>query len=278
MPQDWELTGPQVLEVGGEGEPVQRLTVEVFGGRVDVLTHEDSSAARIEVVDVQRLPLHVLWDGSHLQLRQERRGWSFFDRAKAMFDAIERNQAVVSISIPANAIAEVRTVSASALLTGLRNDAKASTVSGLVALDDIVGATEVNTVSGDVEIERVRGTLSVNSVSASVTARQCDLPEVRINTVSGDIAIEMTNAAATLASNSVSGDVTVRSPHAGYDIDANSASGQVVIDGQSLGLGSRGQHSRLSEGSGDLRLKANAVSGNITILRASERVEATVAP
>src|SRR5262245_17605469 len=107
MAHEWELTEPRVLDVGGAGERVQRLTVEVIGGRVDVLTHDDSSAAHLEVAEVQGMPLHVQWDGSHLTVRQERAGANWFDKAKAVFNGMGNNQVVVSISIPAGAEASI---------------------------------------------------------------------------------------------------------------------------------------------------------------------------
>jgi DUF4097 and DUF4098 domain-containing protein YvlB len=150
----------------------------------------------------------------------------------------------------------------------MRAGAKANTVSGSITLDDITGGTDVNTVSGDVECQHLHGPLKVNSVSGSVTAQQSDIAEVSIHTVSGDITLDLTNSAATIGSNSVSGDVTVRAPHDGYDVTANTASGQVVVDGRAINKRNRPPGNRLTEGSGALRLKANAVSGNVVVLKA----------
>ena len=62
----------------------------------------------------------------------------------------------------------------------------------------------------------------------------------------------------------------MRAPHGGYDVTANTASGQVVIDGRDLrqALAPR-RGGRLTDGDGSLRLKANAVSGNVVVLKAS---------
>ena len=105
-------------------------------------------------------------------------------------------------------------------------------------------------------------------MSGSVTAQESEISEVSIHTVSGDITLDLTNSAATIGSNSVSGDVTVRAPHDGYDVTANTASGQVVVDGRSMNKHHRAPGNRLTEGSGALRLRANAVSGNVVLLRA----------
>ena len=42
MAQDWQIEGPRVLDIGGEGEAVRRLKVGLVAGRVDILTHDDS--------------------------------------------------------------------------------------------------------------------------------------------------------------------------------------------------------------------------------------------
>ena len=136
-----------------------------------------------------------------------------------------------------------------------------------MTIDDVVGPVGVNTVSGDVECGNVRGPFTVHSVSGSVTAQSSQTPEVSINTVSGDITLDLTTSKATITSNSVSGDVTVRAPHEGYDVTANTASGQVVIDGQIIDKRSRPSGNRLTGGDGSLRLKANAVSGNVVVLK-----------
>jgi DUF4097 and DUF4098 domain-containing protein YvlB len=173
----------------------------------------------------------------------------------------------LSISIPEDAETSVSTVSASGLLAGMRAGARANTVSGSITIDDVVGDVDINTVSGEVECGNVRGRLKVHSVSGAVTAQQSDVPEVSISTVSGDVALDLLNGTATIKSTSVSGDVTVRAPHAGYDVSANTASVQVVIDGRTIHKHSRPPGNRLTDGDGSLRVKANAVSGNVVVLK-----------
>jgi hypothetical protein len=66
----------------------------------------------------------------------------------------------------------------------------------------------------------------------------------------------------------VSGDVTVRSPLGGYDVRATTPGGQVVVDGRELRHGAYAAGGQLTEGDGALRVRANAVSGNVVVLRA----------
>jgi DUF4097 and DUF4098 domain-containing protein YvlB len=210
----------------------------------------------------------VRWDGSTVQITHGKDSDSaIIDRVRSAVSGIDRNRVVVSISIPEDATASVSTVSAETLVAGVRARVKANTVSGAMALDDVTGRSSVNTVSGAVECSRLRGPLSVNTVSGSVTAQGSDLPEVSIHTVSGDVALDLTNPAASISSSSVSGDVTVRSPHHGYDVTANTATGQVVVDGRELRRGPHAGGGQLKEGDGALRVKANAISGSVVVLR-----------
>ncbi|GAA4716229.1 DUF4097 family beta strand repeat-containing protein [Pedococcus ginsenosidimutans] len=269
MSQEWTIDSPRVLDIGGDGEQVRALSVAVVGGRVDVVTHDDSPTARVEVADVQGMPLKIVWDGSKLRITHGVDGSSILDKVRQAFDGLEHNRVALSISVSEDVQTSVSTVSATALLAGLRRGAKANTVSGSMTLDDIAGPVDINTVSGDIECGALHGPLKVNTVSGSVTAQRSDVPEVSIKTVSGDVTLDLVNATTTIASSSVSGDVTVRAPHDGYDVKASLATGQVVIDGRTFDKLSRPANGRLAAGAGSLRLKASAVSGNVVVLAAA---------
>lgn len=270
--QEWKIREPRVLDVGGEAERVRKLLVAVVGGRVDVVTHSDSPAARVEVSGIEGEPLKVRWDGTKLSITHGKDSDNgIVDKVVRMVGTLDRNKVVLSVSVPEDAECSVNSVTAGGLVAGVRARTRVNTVSGGMALDDIEGTVDVNTVSGDVECRGIRGPLHVNSVSGSVTAQQSDLPEVSIHTVSGDIALDLVNPRASVTSNSVSGEVTVRAPHDGYDVTANTASGQIVVDGHELRKTSGPPRGRLTEGDGGLRMKATSVSGSIVLLRSDAR-------
>lgn len=271
MAEKWRVGGPRVLDIGEDGERVQALKVGVIGGRVDVVTHDDSPTARVEISEVEGDPVLVRWDGSTLKISHGPDSDNgILDRVRrTVTEGFDRHRVVVSVSVPQDTATSVSTVSADALVAGVRAEVKTNTVSGSLTLDDLSGRTSVNTVSGAVECSRLDGPLSVNSVSGSVTAQQSTLPDVTIHTVSGDITLDLLNGEAALSSSSVSGDVTVRAPHRGYTVNAHTASGQVVVDGRELWRGVRGGGGQVTEGDGGLRIKANAVSGSIVVLRAT---------
>ncbi|MEO3935969.1 DUF4097 family beta strand repeat-containing protein [Dermatophilaceae bacterium Soc4.6] len=271
--QDWRLDGPRVLDIGAVGDHVASLRVAVVGGRVDVVTHDDSPTARVEVTSVTGLPVHVHWDGSTLSVTHGKDGdRNVLEMIRRTVEGFSTTTAVLSISVPPTTQTSVSTVSATALLSGLRGRVRVNTVSGMLTLSDLQGDLDVNTVTGDVECTDVSGPLKVNAVSGAVTVSRGALPTARLNTVSGDIALDLTSGRCHLTSNSVSGDVTVRAPLEGYDVEGNTAWGQVVVDGTTVTTGGdhgRGRGGRLRSGDGALRVKASAASGSIVVLRAA---------
>ena len=273
MAEQWEIDGPKVLDIGGEGETVRKLKVGLVGGRVDIVTHDDSTTARLEVHEVVGRPLRVTWDGSTLKVSHVKDDdGNLFEALKSRFGSLgdKRLSARISLSVPAGADVSVNTVSADALVNGVRADVRANTVSGVLTLDDITGGVKANTVSGEVEGHGLTGSFHGNTVSGPLTVQASRLGQVKLNTVSGDITLDLTSAASQISSNSVSGDVTVRIPGGGgFDIQAHTASGQVVIDGRWVSMpGTSRPGGQLSEGDRALAIKAHAVSGNIVVLRA----------
>ena len=52
MVQNWQIDGPMVLDIGNENETVGKLKLGLVAGRVDIVTHDDSPTARLEVHEV----------------------------------------------------------------------------------------------------------------------------------------------------------------------------------------------------------------------------------
>src|SRR5665647_1932446 len=68
MAQEWQIDGPKVLDIGNENETVGNLRLNLIAGRVDIVTHDDSPTARLEVHEVSGQPLQVSWDGWTLKI------------------------------------------------------------------------------------------------------------------------------------------------------------------------------------------------------------------
>jgi len=279
MTEHWQIEGPKVLDIGGEGEAVHSLKVGLVAGRVDIVTHDDSPTARLEVHSVDGKPLLVTWDGSTLKVShvKDKEG-NLWENLKRFSKEHDRLNARVSLSVPTRTDVTVSTVSADALVSGVRAGVKVNTVSGSLTLADVIGEVDANTVSGELECHELEGDFKGNSVSGPLTVQASRLEQVKLNTVSGDITLDLLSGTARINSNSVSGDVTVRIPAGGgYAVNAHTASGQVVIDGTSMTgpAGKRG--GQLSDGDQALVVKANSISGNVVVLRA-QGIQDTVPP
>ncbi|NHN56408.1 DUF4097 domain-containing protein [Calidifontibacter sp. DB0510] len=267
MSEQWEITGPKVLDIGDEHERVEALDVGLVAGRVDVVTHDDSPTARIEAQEIEGRPLRVTWDGRMVRVThvQPEHG-TIWESLKA-WGSDERARAVVSISVPSGTQGSVSTVSAEAVVSGLRHTAKVNTVSGDLTIDDLEGDIDAHTVSGSIEGLGLRGSFTGNSVSGSITVQRSRLDPIRLNTVSGDLTMDLEQSDATVRSSSVSGDVTLRlAPGTGYAVRVTTMSGTAVVDGRKI-TGMLGKGGTFTEGNGGLKVKANSVSGNVTILR-----------
>ncbi|WP_446664549.1 DUF4097 family beta strand repeat-containing protein [Flexivirga sp. B27] len=267
MAQQWELDGPKVLDIGGEGERVDALTVALVGGHVDVVTH-DAPTAQVEVQEVVGQPLKVTWNGHKLKISHvNAEGKDIWTTLKA-FGGPGHTRAVVSVAIPRDAKTDINTVSAGAVVSGIHAKTSLNTVSGDVTADDIDGKIEINGVSGTFEGRRLCGRLEANTVSGSMTVHDSTLDPIELNGVSGDITLDLNEGETKVESNTVSGDVTVRVPAGGgYRVKVSTMSGAAVVDGMKLGgKWFRGGEAR--DGDEALRLEATSVSGDVVVLRA----------
>ena len=278
MAQEWQIDGPKVLDIGNENETVGKLRLGMVAGRVDIVTHDDSPTARLEVHEVAGQPLVVNWDGWTLKINHLKdKNGNWWDGLMSLGQDKGSRRARISISVPATTDISASTVSAEALINGVRASVKTNTVTGALTLDDIVGDVDANTVSGDIECHGLQGDFTGNSISGTLTVQASRLRQIRLNTVSGDMTLDLTDGGAQIQSNSVTGDVTVRIPQGGgYDVAAHTASGHVVIDGQSMNGNTPHQHGgRLSDGDKALSIKANSVSGDIVVLRTANVQDTT---
>lgn len=261
--ESWVVTGPQVIDV----DEVRSLRVQVVGGRVDVVAH-DEPGVRLEVHAVEGRPLEVsLVDGElRVGYTFTLGGWDgFLEKFRTFRD---KDRVDISLAVPRDLPTKVGTVSAEGLLEGLHTTASVSTVSGSLVVDGTRGALGANTVSGEVVVRDHGGDLTLNSVSGELAASGA-LSRVHANTVSGELALDVTAGSSSIDVTSVSGDVTLRLPQGeGVHVTANAVSGRLVVDGEEHGGGSiPGRRVDVTTGDGRSRVSATSVSGHVTLLR-----------
>src|SRR5690242_11964379 len=168
-------------------ETVRALKIGLVGGQIDVIAH-DEPGARIEVHGVTVKDLRIEVDGDRVEIDHPQLRWDNFLEVFRNFGA-GGPKAEISVAVPREVALTLGVVSASALVSGLRESASLNTVSGDIIVDGITGDLSVNAVSGDVQARELVGSLSANSVSGDVAATGV-LRKATIDTVSGSALID----------------------------------------------------------------------------------------
>ncbi len=131
-------------------ETVRKLKVGLVGGQIDVIGH-DEPGARIEVHGVTIKDLRIEVTGDVVEIDHPQLRWDNFLEVFRNFGA-GGPKAEISVAVPREVALNLGVVSASALVSGIRADARLNTVSGDIIVDGHTGDLTVNAVSGDVQI------------------------------------------------------------------------------------------------------------------------------
>ena len=248
-------------------ESASRLKVGLVGGQVDVIAH-DEPGIRIEVHGVTVKDLRIESDGTQVEIDHPQIGWDNFLDVFRNFGA-GGPKAEISIAVPRAIALTLGVVSAGALISGIRNDAKLNTVSGDLIADGITGDLTTNSVSGDVQVRGLTGSINANSVSGDVAVTG-SMRKATVDTVSGSILVDAVGDMNTINLNTVSGGMTVRLDEtlpANYVL--RSMSGRLMVDGVERSSGGPSSYSgQVGELAGSfVDVRANSVSGGVTVLR-----------
>jgi hypothetical protein len=257
-------------------ETVRSLKVGLIGGQIDVIAH-DEPGARIEVHGVTIKDLRIEVTGDTVEIDHPQLRWDNFLEVFRNFGS-SGPKAEISVAVPRSVALNLGVVSASALVSGIRNDARLNTVSGDIIVDGLTGDLTVNAVSGDVQIRELVGALGANSVSGDVAATGT-LRKATIDTVSGSMLVDSSGDLQAVTLNTVSGRATVRLDE-GYPANfvVRSVSGKAQLDGVVRSGRGSGPLTNFSGSSGELAgafadIRINSVSGDITVLRRAGAVE-----
>jgi DUF4097 and DUF4098 domain-containing protein YvlB len=260
--EKWLVDGPKTIDI----ESARSLKVGLIGGQIDIVAH-DEPGVRVEVHSVSGKDLKVSVDGDTVEIDHPQLGWdNWFDVFKSWTG---KARADVSVMVPRDIRVKLGVVSASALLSGVNEDASLSTVSGDLVIDSVSGDLSLNSVSGEITVRNHYGKISAHSVSGDITAAGT-LHRFSSDSVSGSVMLDTADIPDEITVNTVSGAVTVRleaDVPASYAL--NTVGGKLQVGDHAI----TGVKGRFTGKFGDLDkrwtdLRVNTVGGDVSLLRA----------
>jgi DUF4097 and DUF4098 domain-containing protein YvlB len=173
---------------------------------------------------------------------------------------------------------DVETGSGDIQFEAVGGNARINAASGDVAVDSVGGEARMNTASGDMQLGSIAGDAKLNSASGDVIVREA-AARLEVNSASGDVLVR--EAASSVNVNTASGDQMIGTAVQGK-VDLKSASGDMRIgirEGSTLFVDARSRSGEVrselpvSESAPDgdgpnIELRANTMSGDITVVRA----------
>jgi hypothetical protein len=261
--EKWLIDGPKVIDV----EVIRKLKVTLVAGQVDIVGH-DEPGARIEIHSVSGKELRVSLEGDTLEIDHPQLRWDNFIDVFTSFRGSAR--ADISIMVPRDVALKFGVVSATALISGLTEDASINTVSGDIVVDGVTGDLNLNSVSGEIAVRNHCGAITARTVSGDVTASG-EVVKFTSEGVSGDIFLDITGSPDLIRASTVSGNVTARlDSEYGAQYKINTVNGRLQLDDSEI-TGVRGSYTG-KYGELDrawLEFRANTVSGNVAVLHSA---------
>jgi hypothetical protein len=266
----WTIDSPQRLSFE---EPVERLDVRMISGQLNVVGTD--GPARLEVTAIGTRPLKVSIVNGLLSVHYEEGFprwslgpfWWFLTGRK-------RFHAEVSIAVPHRTAALLRLISGSLVASALRVGADVEVTSGRITLLGLAGRTSAKVISGPVEALGVGGELHLETVSGELVVADSTAERVFAKTISGAVTADLDNPPhnSEIHLETVSGEITVRvREDSDLDVNLHAISGRVTsafskvrTDQTHPGAGRNSARGVLGRGTG--RLRANAISGKISLL------------
>ncbi len=258
--EKWLVDGEKTIDI----ENIRKLKVALIAGQVNIIGH-DEPGARVEVHSVSGRDLKVTVDGDTLEIDHPQLRWdNFIDVFKSFTGSAKAD---ISVMVPRDVALKFGVVSASALISGLTEDATISTVSGDVVVDNVYGDLQLNGVSGEISVRNHYGSINAHTISGDITASG-EIMKYKSDSVSGDVFLDITGTPDEITVSTVSGAVTTRlAPGVPAQYKINTVSGRLQLDDSSVsGIrgGYTGRYGELSQHW--LEFRANTVSGNVSVL------------
>lgn len=277
------------------------VTIENLRGEVKILGNDGNQVAVKGELDDKAEEFIFEQDGSQILIKvvmprnMRHNNWNY-EGSKltiSLPSSVKVNFSGVSSDVSLSNIKEnvdIQTVSGNIAAKDLSNSVNLSSVSGNIKSENVNGKVHLSTVSGDIQDKNSSGRLSIKAVSGDITTHSNAL-EVNAGAVSGEIYLKLAKAE-TLDVSSVSGDlegsvnlvdgglIKMSSVSGDMDIALNediqaifkinaNAGGKLVnrLTSDKAKKAKYGPSAKLhfSKGNGNSTVKANTVSGRVTI-------------
>jgi hypothetical protein len=266
----WTVTTPEKIELGAAAD-VQRLDVRLTAGRLSIVGTD--GPPRVEISKVAETPIQVnVADG---QLTVEHEKVHTWPGALApiwwWLNGGRRSAADVSIAVPYETMCRLYVASGSMVASSLHSDVTADVVSGRMTLFGLDGHVRAKVVSGPIESLGCAGEIELETVSGEIVLADTAAERVHAKTVSGSLTADLDNPPfnSQIRLETVSGEITIRvREDSDLKVALGAAHGRVTSDFPGMSVEGRwGSNVSGTLGAGSGRLVANAVGGNISLLR-----------
>ncbi len=265
----WTVGEPQHLAL--EPADVRRLSVNLVSGRLSVVGTD--GPPRVEVSRVGDNPIKVNLDGGRLDIAHEDvKTWpGLLKPLWWWLNGGRRFAADVTVAVPFNAECKLWVASGSLVASSVYADVSADVVSGRMTLFGLDGKLRGKVVSGPIEALGCAGEVALETVSGEITLADSAAQRVHAKTVSGALTADLDNPpySSQIRLETVSGEITIRvREDSDLRVSLGAAHGRVTSDFPGMS-GEQSWGSKVSGtlGSGSGQLVANAVGGNIWLLR-----------
>ncbi len=159
--------------------------MRLIGGTVAVLGSDDQPG--LAVTELTGRPLQVSHEDGVLTVSYESLTW------EGLLGLLKprKDNAIVTITVPAECPIQLGVLSASAVVTGLHAGAAVKSMSGDITLDGVTGLVSAETMSGEVAACDLDGEIHFKSVSGGLTLAGGSVDTLTVDTMSGQVTADV---------------------------------------------------------------------------------------
>ena len=177
----WTVAAPTALDF----DDVTQLNVRLIGGTVAVLASDDQPG--LAVTELTGRPLQVSHEAGVLTVSYESLTW------EGLLGLLKprKDNATITITVPAECPIQLGVLSASAVVTGLHAGAAVKGMSGDITLDGVTGLISAETMSGEMAACDLDGEIHFKSMSGGLTLAGGSVDTLTVDTMSGQVTADV---------------------------------------------------------------------------------------